>query len=135
MCWNFFSIKNFKAILLKRDSNTGVVLWIFWNFQDHRFEENLRTAASIWRYFDTISLKQSVFFTIFYKKNRRVVHRVTTSDNEWYIEWQRMKTSDKEWYIEWQRVTTNDNKWQQVIASGTTSDKEWQRVTKSGNEW
>ena len=42
-----------------------------------------------------------------------MVHRVTTSDNEWYNEWQRM--------------TTSDNKWQRV----TTSDKEWQRVTIS----
>ena len=40
----------------------------------------------------------------------------TSSDNEWYNEWQRMTTSgttsDNEWYNEWQRMTT----------SGTTSD-------------
>ena len=56
---------------------------------------------------------------------------MTTNDNEWCNEWQRMKTSD----------TTNDNKWQPM----TTSDNEWlrmtecQRITTSGtanvNEW
>ena len=30
-------------------------------------------------------------------KDRLVVHRVTTSDNGWYNEWQRMITSDNEW--------------------------------------
>ena len=53
----------------------------------------------------------------------------TSSDNEWYNEWQRVvqrvTTNDNEW----QRVTTNDNEWQQM----TTSDKEWQRVTNSAN--
>ena len=52
-------------------------------------------------------------------KDRRVVHRVTSNDNEW----QRMTTSGTtngiEWYKEWQRVTT----------SGTASDNEWK------NEW
>ena len=54
-----------------------------------------------------------------------MVHRVTTSDNEWQRAVQRVQrvttsdtTSDNEWYNEWQRVTT----------SGATSDKEWQRV-------
>ena len=46
-----------------------------------------------------------------------MIHQVTTSgttsDIEWYKEWQRMATSDKEW----------SNKWQWMI----------QRVTKSGN--
>ena len=73
----------------------------------------------------------------------------TSSDNEWYNEWQRMTTSDNEWQRvvqrvttsgtvsgnEWQRVTTSDNEWQSV----TTSDKEWQRVvprvTTHVNEW
>ena len=45
----------------------------------------------------------------------------TTSDNEWYKEWQRVV----------QQVTTNDNEWQSVIKSGTMSKngtvyfKEW----------
>ena len=46
-CWSLFLIKlhAFRpATLLKRDSNTGVLLWILWNF-----EENLRTAASVAR--------------------------------------------------------------------------------------
>ena len=58
-------------------------------------------------------------------------------------EWQRMTTSDSEWYNDWQRMamsgttsgTTNDKEWQRV----TTNDKEWQRViqrvTTSGNKW
>ena len=42
-------------------------------------------------------------------KDRRVVHRVTTSANEWYNEWQRMATSDNEWQRVVQRVTTSDH--------------------------
>ena len=60
-----------------------------------------------------------------------MVHRVTTSENEW----QRMTASDNEWYSEWQRVTTSgttsDNEWQRV----TKSENQWQRVTTNGNEW
>ena len=69
---------------------------------------------------------------------------MTTSDNEWYNEWQRMTTSGTTSDNEWQRVTTSDNEWQQVI----TNDNEWQRVewnnkwqrvavsnTTSDNEW
>ena len=56
-----------------------------------------------------------------------MVNRVTTSENEWYNEWQRMTTSgttsDNEWHNEWQQVTT----------SGTTNDSEWQRVSISAN--
>ena len=61
------------------------------------------------------------------KKDRRVVHRVTTRDNEWYNKWQRVTasntTSDKD-----------DNKRQWVTASdssgtmnenGTVHFKEW----------
>ena len=90
-----------------------------------------------------------------------MVHRVTTSDNEWqrvttsgttsdnerqrvttsgitshneWQQWQRMATSD-----EWQRMTTSgttsDNGWQRVTTSGTTSGKEWKWVTKSDSEW
>ena len=32
--------------LLKRDSNTGVFLWKFWNFTNTHFEEHLVTTAS-----------------------------------------------------------------------------------------
>ena len=57
--------------------------------------------------------------------DRRVVHRVTTSDNDW----QRVV----------QRVTTNDNEWQRMTASGTSSDNkwcnEWQRVIGNDNDW
>ena len=66
-----------------------------------------------------------------------MVHRVTTSENEWYNELQQMATSDKndnEWYSEWQRVATNGttckNKRQQMKMSGTTSDSDWKRVVQ-----
>ena len=68
----------------------------------------------------------------------------TTNDNEWQrmtASGTNMTTSDNKWYNEWQRVvqrvTANDNNWHQM----TTSDKEWQRVTTSDiqitnkNEW
>ena len=88
------------------------------------------------------------------------VQQVTTCDNEWYNEWQRMTandnewqrvttsdaTSENEWYNKWQRVTTsgkrmttNGNEWQRMTTSGTTSNKEWQRamqrVTTSDIKW
>ena len=73
-----------------------------------------------------------------------MVHRVTTSDNEWYNERQPTTTNDNEWYTivvqrvttndnEWQRMTKNDNERQGMTTSGTTSDNEWQRVTISAN--
>ena len=48
-------------------------------------------------------------------KDRWVVHRVTSNDNEW----QRMTTS----------CATNDNEWQRMTSSSTTNDNEWY------NEW
>ena len=46
-----------------------------------------------------------------------------TSDNEWQI----VTTNDNEWYNEWQRVaqpvTKNDTEWQRLA----TNDNEWQR--------
>ena len=39
-----------------------------------------------------------------------MVHRVTTSDNEWYNKWQQM--------------TTNDNKWQQTCGSANKNKQE-----------
>ena len=56
-------------------------------------------------------------YLIVYKKDRRVVHRVTTSGT----------TSG----------TTNDNEWQRVVQrvtmSGTTYDNDWQRVVILAN--
>ena len=72
--------------------------------------------------------------SIIYKKDRWVIHQVTSSDNGW----QRMTASDNEcqWVVrvtksgttrgnEWEttsdyewRVITNDNKWQQMTTSG-----------------
>ena len=44
-------------------------------------------------------------------------------------EWQRMTTSDSEWYNDWQRMAMSGT------TSGTTNDKEWQQMTKTDNEW
>ena len=38
-----------------------------------------------------------------------MVHRVTTSDNEWYNEWQRMTASDNERQQVVQQITSSDN--------------------------
>ena len=56
--WSLFLIKNFKAALLKRDEFCGI-------FKITCFEQHLRTAAFIRRYFDTINLKQSGLYTTF----------------------------------------------------------------------
>ena len=64
---------------------------------------------------------------------------MTTNDNKWYDEWQRMTTggsttSDNEWQRAVQRVTKSDNEWQWATASessgilnenGTVHSKEW----------
>ena len=68
------------------------------------------------------------------QKDRRVIHRVTSNDNEWHNKWQqvvqRMTTSDIEWYNEWQRVRTrvtkNDEEWQRMTASDKTNEYEWE---------
>ena len=66
---------------------------------------------------------------------QRVTTSGTTSDNEWYNEWQRMTTTD----IKWQRVTKNDNEWQRVIQRLITNKNEWQRVKQrmqtNESEW
>ena len=83
------------------------------------------------------------------QKDRSVVQRVTTSDNEWKRvttsgttsddEWQRVTKSgtmsDNEWQRVVQPVTTNDSEWQQVVQRVTKSENEGQRVTTNGNEW
>ena len=45
-----------------------------------------------------------------------------------------MTTSNNEWYNEWQRMAMSVNEWQRATTRSTTSEKEWQRVTKSDNE-
>ena len=71
---------------------------------------------------------------IVYKKT----DECTSSDNEWYNEWQRVvqrvTTNDNEWQPVVQ-VTTSDNEWQQVVQRVTTSDNRWHRLTRSDNEW
>ena len=71
----------------------------------------------------------------FHEVECTVVHRVITSDSEWYNEWQRMKKSGTTNGKVWQRVTSNENEWQWYWTNGTTNDKEWQRVTTNDNEW
>ena len=72
-------------------------------------------------------------------RDRRVLHPVTTSDNEWQWvtmngnEWQRVlqrvTANDSEWYNEWQRITMSGT------TSGTTSDNEWQQIAITHSEW
>ena len=72
-----------------------------------------------------------------------MVHRVTTSHNEWYKEWQRVvqrvTTNDNDWKGVMQRVTTidttSDNKWQRMTTSGTTNENEWKRMRTTKREW
>ena len=50
LCWSLFLIKSvaFRPVtLLKRDSNTGVFLYIMRIFKNTYFEEYLRTTGSI----------------------------------------------------------------------------------------
>ena len=61
-----------------------------------------------------------------------MVHRVTTSDNEWQWVTASNRTSINEWQGVETSGTTSDSEWQRVTTSGTTSDNEWQRVTTSG---
>ena len=68
-------------------------------------------------------------------KDWRVVHRVTTSDNEWHRVVQGVTTNGSEWQRVVQRVTTNDNDWQQMTTSDNKWYNEWQRVTTNGNGW
>ena len=51
-CWTFFLIKNVEETLLKRNSDTGVFLWILRNI-----------LKNIWCYFDMINQNQSGFCT------------------------------------------------------------------------
>ena len=51
------------------------------------------------------------------QKDRRVINRVKTNDNEWQRMTASGTTSDNEWYYEKQRVTANDNKLQRVTTS------------------
>ena len=60
-----------------------------------------------------------------------MVDQVTTSDNEWYNEWQRMTMSKNEWKRVTTSGTTSDKEWQRVIQRVTTSDSKWQWVTAS----
>ena len=40
-------------------------------------------------------------------KDRQVIHRVTTIDNEWERLVERVTTNENEWYNEWQRMATS----------------------------
>ena len=51
----------------------------------------------------------------------------TSSDNEWYNEWQQMTThgatTDNEWYNEWKPMRTSDNKWQWVTVNDIDAER------------
>ena len=68
LCWSLFSImlQAFRAVtLLKRESNTGVFLWVLGNFQEHLF---WRTSTSSCFWIDcNISLVVTVYAAIFCK--------------------------------------------------------------------
>ena len=74
-------------------------------------------TKSLWKF-----LHRSEIWWLFIKRQTSD----TSSDNEWYIEWQRVvqrvttsgTTSDNEWYNKRQRrqpMTTSNNEWQQVV--------------------
>ena len=53
LCWSLFLIKLQawrSATLLKRDSSTGIFLWILWYFKNTCFKEHSRTAISEFKY-------------------------------------------------------------------------------------
>ena len=64
-----------------------------------------------------------------------MIHRFTTTDNEWQQVVQQVTTSSKTSDNEWQRVTANENEWQRVVQQVTTNDNRWHRMTRSDNEW
>ena len=103
---------------------------------------------SIWIFQRDKNIKSvSLFFLLFLsleQRQRSFVKRLTTgssSDSEWYNEWQRIATSGNEWQRVVQRMamsgTTSDNEWYNEWLGMTTSaksDREWQRVIKRMNE-
>ena len=54
--------KNTPATLLKKDSNTGVLLWKFWNQYNAYFEEHRRTAAS-WCHINAVLFRSFIHST------------------------------------------------------------------------
>ena len=108
---------------------------------------NFTLTCEIWTHFlkkhaSKVEILQRRKARLFIKRQRSG----TSSDNEWYNEWQRVTTSgttsDNEWYNEWQQMITNGNEWynkcQRLTTSGTASDNKWQLVTsndKKCNEW
>ena len=57
----------------------------------------------------TLTIKQTLVFLDCLWKDIWVVHRVTTSGNRWYNEWQWMATSGNEWERVVQRMKANAN--------------------------
>ena len=72
---------------------------------------------------------------IVYKKTEEYTSsdKVTTGDNEWCNDWQRIvqrvTVSGKD---EWQRVTSNDNMWQRMTTTDNDWYNEWQRMVLVG---
>ena len=67
------------------------------------------------RLFNSMSL--FVVYKDSLSKDRRVVHGVTTSDNEW----QQAMTNDNQW----QRMTTSDNEWKRVVQRMKANESQW----------
>ena len=62
LCWSIFLIKLEawrSAVLLKRDSNTGVFLWNMRNFEEHLFLQNTPGGCFWW------TTKQTYFWNFF----------------------------------------------------------------------
>ena len=67
LCWSLFLImlQSFNpATFLKRDSNTGVLLWSLGNFQNVYFEERLGTIASVSLFSSSVMNVRTSFLTL-----------------------------------------------------------------------
>ena len=108
---------------LKRNSSTRVFLcflWILGNSQKHLF---WKTSANGCLYFLLLLFYKFLRHVFYWDSFWNFVNIIdigsfvkrqmsgTSSDNEWYNQWQQMTTSDNQW----QRMTTrnkNNNEWQ-----------------------
>ena len=122
----YFSVVN----LLRKDFYVQIFIWLKHRcfhvnvakiFKNSFFIEHLCRCNTVYRN----SKSQHDFFWLFIKRQTSG----TSSDKEFYKEWQRVTMNDKKWYNEWQRVvqrvTTNDNKGYNEWQGVTASDKEW----------
>ena len=95
---------------------------VIWECFAHMEEIETSQLNLHWRSIFMSLWAERWFWKIVHKKDRQVIHWVTTSGTS-VNEWQRV--TNNKWYDEWQRVVKRE----------TTSDKKWQRMTTSENEW